>query len=82
MDERNNITKREKEILALIAEGKSNPEIAEALTISTHTVKAHIESIYRKLNVHNKVQAAVSAILYNHLPEYFVDREKFKESES
>ena len=68
MDEINNLTQREKEILALITEGKSNPEIAEALIISIHTVKAHIENIFRKLNVHNKVQAAVCAILYNHLP--------------
>lgn len=68
MDEINNLTQREKEILALITEGKSNPEIAEALIISIHTVKAHIENIFRKLNVHNKVQAAICAILYNHLP--------------
>lgn len=55
MEDINILTTREKEILALIVEGKSNPEIARALIISTHTVKAHIESIYRKLGVHNKV---------------------------
>ena len=53
MEDINILTTREKEILALIVEGKSNPEIARALIISTHTVKAHIESIYRKLGVHN-----------------------------
>ena len=53
MENINILTTREKEILALIVEGKSNPEIARALIISTHTVKAHIESIYRKLGVHN-----------------------------
>lgn len=60
----NILTKREKEVLVLIVNGKSNPEIAEALNISIHTVKAHIESIYRKFQVHNKVQAAVYAVLY------------------
>ena len=45
MEDINILTTREKEILALIVEGKSNPEIARALIISTHTVKAHIESI-------------------------------------
>lgn len=48
MEDINILTTREKEILALIVEGKSNPEIARALIISTHTVKAHIESL-RKL---------------------------------
>lgn len=61
----NILTKREMKILALITEGKSNSEIAKILIISTHTVKAHIESIYRKLGVHNKVQAAVYAIINN-----------------
>lgn len=65
MESINILTTREKEILSLIVDGKSNTEIARALIISTHTVKAHIESIYRKLGVHNKVQAAVYAVLHN-----------------
>ncbi len=65
MNDINILTQREIEILSLIIEGKSNPEISEELIISIHTVKAHIESIYRKLGVHNKVQAAVFAILNN-----------------
>ena len=68
MNDINVLTQREKKVLALIIEGKSNPEIADALVISTHTVKAHIESLYRKLGVHNKVQAAVYAVL-NNIPE-------------
>lgn len=60
----NNITQREFEILELIAQGCSNHTIANKLGISIHTVKAHIESLYRKLEVHNKVQAAIYAI-YN-----------------
>ena len=42
MEDINILTTREKEILALIVEGNSNPEIARALIISTHTVKAHM----------------------------------------
>lgn len=60
----NILTQREKEILSLLIEGYSNKEIAEKLIISIHTVKAHIESIYRKFEVHNKVQAAIHAVYY------------------
>lgn len=56
----NNIfTQREMEVLTNLAKGKSNNEIAENLTITSHTVKAHIASIYEKLNVSNRVQATV-----------------------
>lgn len=65
MESINILTLRETEVLSLIIEGKSNPEIAEKLCISIHTVKAHIDSIYKKFGVHNKVQAAVYAILHN-----------------
>ena len=58
------LTQREKDTLELLVRGYSNEEIAESLFVSVHTVKAHIENIYYKFNVHNKVQAAVHAILY------------------
>lgn len=57
------LTKREHEVLELVAQGISNEVIAERLVISIHTVKAHLESIYRKLGVTNKVQAAVYAVM-------------------
>ena len=63
MNKYKTLTEREKELLKLIVAGKSNPEIAKQLIISTHTVKAHLESIYKKLGVHNKVQAAVYAVM-------------------
>ena len=63
MDKYNNLTEREKEVLELIIQGKSNPQIANELILSIHTVKAHLESIYKKLGVHNKVQAAVYTII-------------------
>lgn len=57
-----NITKREYEVLLMAIRGYSNPQIAKELVISISTVKAHLENIYRKLNVHNKIQASVKAI--------------------
>ena len=63
MDKYNKLTEREKEVLELIVQGKSNPQIAKELVLSIHTVKAHLESIYKKLGVHNKVQAAVYTVV-------------------
>ncbi len=49
------LTKRESEIVKLLMEGKTNKEIASLLFISVHTVKANIEKIYDKYNIHNRV---------------------------
>ncbi|WP_201769717.1 response regulator transcription factor [Halalkalibacter wakoensis] len=51
------ITQREQEILNLILEGLNNQEIADFLRISVHTVKNHVTSIYKKLNVTDRIQA-------------------------
>lgn len=56
------LTTREKEILSLIAEGGSNKVIGRALGITDGTVKLHVKSILRKLNVHSRVEAAVIAV--------------------
>ena len=58
----NLLTKREEEILALIASGKSNQEIAEHLYIASGTVRVHIHAILQKLGVRDRTQAAVLAI--------------------
>ena len=53
---------KEKEVLAHIAEGMSNGEISCKLNISEKTVKNHVSSILRKLNLMDRTQAAVFAI--------------------
>ncbi len=54
-------TPREREVLRLIVEGCSNNEIAQSMVVSRSTVKTHINNVYRKLGVRNRVQAAVQA---------------------
>lgn len=55
------LTKREKEILEEIAKGLTYDQISEQLFISNGTVRKHIENIYRKMKVHNKVEAIAKA---------------------
>lgn len=56
------LTQRENDILALLAEGRSNREIAQHLYLSEKTVKAHLAAIFRKLGVTNRTQAAMVAV--------------------
>ncbi len=56
------LTQREVEVLALIAKGLTNREIAERLVITQKTVKAHVSSILGKLNLSDRTQAAIFAI--------------------
>lgn len=56
------LSEREVEVLQAVAEGKSNKEIADALTISEKTVKAHLRSIFRKLEVGDRAQAVAYAM--------------------
>ncbi|MEL6786151.1 MAG: LuxR C-terminal-related transcriptional regulator, partial [Cyanobacteria bacterium J06607_15] len=55
---------REKEVLALVAKGASNKEIAQELYISERTVKAHITSILSQLSLRDRTQVAILAIQY------------------
>jgi DNA-binding NarL/FixJ family response regulator len=56
------LSPRELEILKLVVDGRSNPEIAEMLYLSLSTVRAHSRSIMNKLAVDDRVQAAVVAL--------------------
>ncbi|HEY9862617.1 MAG TPA: response regulator transcription factor, partial [Candidatus Obscuribacterales bacterium] len=56
------LTQREQEILALIADGKTNQEIANLLHITSGTVRSHVHTILQKLEVRDRTQAAILAI--------------------
>ena len=56
------LSKREIQVLELIAEGNFNKEIAQKLFISEKTVKNHVSSIFKKINVSDRTQAAIYAI--------------------
>jgi DNA-binding NarL/FixJ family response regulator len=56
------ITKREEEVLQLIADGCSTPEVAAKLYISQKTVKNHLASIYEKLDARDRTQAVLQAV--------------------
>ena len=53
------MTKREREIITLIAEGLSNKEIAQRLNVATYTVKSHVHNILEKLALHSRLQIAM-----------------------
>ena len=68
--EDDDLTKREVEILKLLAEGLFNKEIAIKLDISEKTVKNHISNIFKKIKVNDRTQAAVYAIKRNFVDLY------------
>ena len=55
------ISEREHEVLALLAEGLSNKELAERLFVSTNTIKTHLARVYDKLDVARRTQAVQKA---------------------
>jgi DNA-binding CsgD family transcriptional regulator len=52
------LTPRERQILAWVARGKTNPEIAQILWVAPSTVRKHLENVYAKLGVHTRTAAA------------------------
>ena len=61
----NSLTDREKDVLLLVTQGKSNKEIARELVVSLVTVKGYMYNIFKKLNVKNRTQAVIVAAQMN-----------------
>ena len=59
------LTPKEKEVLALVAKGASNQEIADKLFVRDVTIKTHLNSIFKKLKVTNRTQAVLLAMQMN-----------------
>ena len=57
-----NFTEREREVLYWLLKGLNNKQISEKLFITNHTTKVHVASIYKKLGVSNRVQAAIKSL--------------------
>jgi NarL family two-component system response regulator LiaR len=63
------LTPREHEVLALLVEGLTNPEIAERLSVSRSTAKAHVSNILSKLSVSNRAEAVALAVQQHLVPD-------------
>lgn len=63
------LSRREQEVLELIARGFSYSEIAELKSLSVHTIQSHIKSLYGKLEVHSKMEAVMEATRMGLLPQ-------------
>jgi len=62
LDRLEQLTEREREVLQLIAEGKTNKEIANLLSVSLHTVESHRKHVMKKLDLHNTAEIAHFAL--------------------
>lgn len=62
------LTDRERDVLELMVEGKSNPDIAEALMVSRSTVKFHVSNILSKLHAESRTEAVALAVQHNLVP--------------
>jgi DNA-binding NarL/FixJ family response regulator len=59
------LTKREREVLQLLAEGASSPQIAARLGVSPNTVRTHVQGILSKLQLHSRLEAAAFAVRFD-----------------
>jgi DNA-binding CsgD family transcriptional regulator len=67
------LTPREADVVVLLARGRSNPEIADALGISRRTVTSHLEHVYTKLGVSGRTEAALFAMRSGLIEEHATD---------
>jgi DNA-binding NarL/FixJ family response regulator len=67
------LSERELEVLALVAEGKTNAEVAEALVLSEKTVRNHVSTILEKLQLTNRIEAATYAVRH-HIERFLPER--------
>jgi DNA-binding NarL/FixJ family response regulator len=62
------LTERELQVLQLVAQGKTNSDIAKELYVTTKTVKFHLTSVFAKLQVSNRTEAAARALTHGLVP--------------
>lgn len=74
------LTPKEQEVLHLVAEGRSNKEIATVLKSTVRTVKAHVSRILRKLNVDDRTQAAIFAVRLGLVDDQPARRDPFEKT--
>ena len=60
------LTPAEKKVIELVTEGLTNPQIAERLFVSTHTVQTHMKHVFRKLKVVSRAELAALATKHHH----------------
>jgi DNA-binding NarL/FixJ family response regulator len=68
------LSAREEEVLALLASGRTNAEIAEELFLSVDTVKTYVRRVFTKLGVKNRTQAAMHAARRSLLPNHALEQ--------
>jgi len=69
------LTERERTVLAAVARGERNKEIALRLGVTDHTIKAHLSSIYTKLDVDSRASAVAKALEFGILPSQYLPRD-------
>jgi DNA-binding NarL/FixJ family response regulator len=67
--EADGVTPREREVAMLLAQGRSNPEIAEALVLSPYTVQDHIKNLFEKTGVSSRQELVARLFLDDYLPQ-------------
>jgi DNA-binding NarL/FixJ family response regulator len=67
------LSKREEEVVALVADGLTNRQISEQLKLSEHTVKNYLFKVFEKLGISTRVELVLYALSQNHRPDPAID---------